>query len=344
MYSTRFNLNLTNGNKLLNLIKSLLTKNHLTLDPQIETFILVYNEQDNLVACGGLAGNIIKCVAIDAEYQGEGLALILCTELVNLAYELGRTNLFIYTKPEYEKLFKACGFYSISHAYPNVVLLENSATRLAKQCQIWSNLRVCGEKIGAIVMNANPFTLGHRYLIEKALQQCEHLHLFVVGEDASKIPYRDRFALVQQGIADLKHITLHQGSDYIISQATFPSYFLKEKGMADELYLELDLRLFREKIAPALGITHRFVGNEPFCAVTAEYNRQMYYWLSIAAMDSNPIKVVELERLTCHGQAISASQVRQLWQQQNWEALNSLVPVTTLDYLQQHSVNNCQSI
>ncbi|EFA28598.1 ABC transporter, ATP-binding protein, partial [Haemophilus influenzae HK1212] len=38
---------------------------------------------------------------------------------------------------------------------------------------------------GSIVMNANPFTLGHRYLIEQALQQCDHLHLFIVGEDAS---------------------------------------------------------------------------------------------------------------------------------------------------------------
>lgn len=103
--------------------------------------------------------------------------LQLATELVNLAYELGQHELFIYTKPEYEKLFQHCGFYLIAEAKPNVVLLENSRTRLAKQRDRWAQMRVAGEKIGAIVMNANPFTLGHRYLVEQALSQCEHLHM-----------------------------------------------------------------------------------------------------------------------------------------------------------------------
>ncbi len=323
-----------NSKKLARII-SFLQQNELTLDTQIEQFVVAFDEQEQIVASAGLAGNIIKCVAIENRCRGEGLALKLATEIINLAYELGRSTLFIYTKPEYEILFTSCGFYPISTAYPNVVLMENSATRLQKQCQKWREMRIQGDKIGAIVMNANPFTLGHRYLIEQALAQCDHLHLFVVGENASQFSYQDRFQLVKEGIADLTHITLHSGSDYIISRATFPNYFLKDKGLTDDLYLELDLKLFRQHIAPALAITHRFVGTEPLCAVTAEYNRKMHYWLAQAEMSSPNIEVIELERKTYQNEPISASRVRQLLKEQKWSDLVHFVPATTLHFLTQ---------
>lgn len=314
-------------------IKQFLAKNQLRFDEQILSFILAYNEQDELVACGGIAPKIIKCVAIDERYRGEGFALQLATELTHLAYELGYPNLFIYTKPEYELFFQACGFYTLVQAYPNMVLLENSASRLKKQVKKWQSMAVAGERIGAIVMNANPFTLGHRYLIEQALAQCDHLHLFIVGENASQFSYQDRFNLVQQGIADLERITLHAGSDYIISRATFPSYFIKEQGLVEDLYVEIDLKLFRQAIAPALNITHRFVGSEPFCAVTAEYNRNMHLWLEQAEMAAPKIEVVEIERKDYGELAISASAVRALYAEQQWEMLGYLVPPTTFAFL-----------
>lgn len=315
-------------------IQAFLAKNDLKQDAQIEYFIVGYDDLHQIVVCGGLAGNIIKCVAIDESQRGHGVALGLITELVNLAYELNRTHLFIYTKPEYEKLFNACGFYTISDAYPYVVLLENSATRLQKQCEKWHIMQVSGQNIGAIVMNANPFTLGHRYLIEQALQQCDHLHLFVVGEDASQFSYENRFALIKQGIADLENVTLHSGSDYIISRATFPDYFLKDQKITHDSYFAVDLKLFRQYIAPALNINCRFVGTEPTCAITAEYNRQMRYWLTEAKMRAPAIKVIEIPRKTLNDTAISASLVRKLLADKNWEELANLVPATTLNYLQ----------
>ena len=325
---------LSTAHKDLSAIREFLAKNELNLDAQIEYFIVGYDEAQQIAVCGGLAGNIIKCVAIDESQRGNGVALQLGTELVNLAYELHRPQLFIYTKPEYEKLFNACGFYTISDAYPYVVLLENSATRLQKQCEKWRAVRVSGQHIGAIVMNANPFTLGHRYLIEQALQQCDHLHLFVVGEDASQFSYEERFTLTQQGIADLTNITLHSGSDYIISRVTFPDYFLKDQKITDDSYFAVDLKLFRRYIAPALGINRRFVGTEPTCAVTAEYNRQMFYWLMEAEMDAPKIDVIEIPRKTINGQAISASVVRKLLAEKHWTALAEFVPSSTLNYLQ----------
>ncbi|WGE90065.1 [citrate (pro-3S)-lyase] ligase [Actinobacillus arthritidis] len=321
-----------NSKKMAEII-AFLAQNNLSLDKQIEAFVLAYNEQDQIVACGGLAGNIIKCVAISETYRGEGLALKLASELIDLAYSYQRSELFIFTKPEYESLFHACGFYTISTAYPHVVLLENSRTRLTKQCEKWHNNKVVGDKIGAIVMNANPFTLGHRYLIEQALNQCDHLYVFVVEEEGSQFSYQDRFYLVKQGTCDLEHLTLLQSSPYIISRATFPDYFLKERGVVEASFLEIDLRLFRQYIAPALGITHRFVGTEPLCAVTAEYNRKMRYWLQEAEMESPTIQVVEIVRKEENQQPISASNVRKLYAQQRWDELEALLPASTLTFL-----------
>lgn len=331
MYFTR----VAKNSSKLTAIRIFLEENGLRLDECIAQFVVVLDEHERILACGGISGNIIKCIAIKPDMRGSGIVLQLATELVNLAYELGQHELFIYTKPEYEKLFQHCGFYLIAEAKPNVVLLENSRTRLAKQRDRWAQMRVAGEKIGAIVMNANPFTLGHRYLVEQALSQCEHLHLFVVGEDASQFSYHDRFQLIQQGLADLSHLTIHPGSNYIISRATFPDYFLKDRGLADSLYLEFDLKLFRQQIAPSLGITHRFVGTEPHCAVTREYNRQMHYWLTEAEMSADKITVVEIERKSCDGEPISASRVRALLSQHDWQAIEKLVPASTFAFLKQ---------
>lgn len=317
-----------------------LAENELKLDEQIECFILAYNDDETLIACAGLAKNIIKCVAISEDCRGEGVALKLITEVVNLAYEQQQSELFIFTKPEYEHLFQDCGFYPISSAYPHVVLMENSATRLQKQCQQWQKQRVEGKKIGSIVMNANPFTLGHRYLIEQALKQCDHLHLFVVEENASLFSYQERFSLVEQGIKDLERITLHNSSPYIISRATFPDYFIKEQGIVNSAYLEIDLRIFRQHIAPALNITHRFVGTEPICAVTAEYNKNMHYWLQHAEMASAKIEVVELERKHINATPISASLVRKLYLKEAWNELIPLVPQSTLEFLKTKGCNS----
>ena len=78
-----------------------------------------------------------------------------------------------------------------------------------------------------------------------------------------------------EGVKDLDRVILHQTSDYIISAATFPTYFMKEKTEAGKANCRLDLELFGKRIAPELHITKRFVGTEPNCAVTDCYNVTM---------------------------------------------------------------------
>lgn len=320
-------------NKKIAAITQFLRENDLSIDTTVEVFITVTRD-DRLIACGGIAGNIIKCVAISESARGEGLALTLATELINLAYERQCTHLFIYTKSQNEALFRQCGFYTLACVPGVMVLMENSATRLERYASYLTTLRHDGDKIGCIVMNANPFTRGHRYLIQKAAQQCNWLHVFLVKEDTSRFPYEDRLALVRAGTDDIPGVTVHRGSEYMISRATFPCYFIKEQSVINHCYTEIDLQIFRQHLAPALGITHRFVGTEPYCKVTSGYNRDMRRLLADPAVCAPPIELVEIERLQYQGMAISASWVRQLLVKKDLATIELLVPEATRAYLQ----------
>ncbi|MDA3134309.1 [citrate (pro-3S)-lyase] ligase [Atlantibacter subterraneus] len=320
-------------NKKIARITQFLRENDLSIDTTVEIFITV-TRNEHLIACGGLAGNIIKCVAIDESVRGEGLALTLATELINLAYERFCTQLFIYTKTQNEALFRQCGFFTLARVPGVMVLMENNATRLQQYASYLTTLRRDGNKIGCIVMNANPFTRGHRYLVQRAAAQCDWLHLFLVKEDTSRFPYEDRLALVRAGTADIEKLTVHRGSEYLISRATFPCYFIKEQSVINHCYTEIDLQIFRNHLAPALGITHRFVGTEPFCKVTASYNADMRRILQDPTNPAPPVQLVEIERLQYHGIAISASWVRKLLVKRDFATIELLVPDATARYLQ----------
>ncbi len=321
----------TNSRKMAGVIAFLAIMG-LGVDADVEFFTVVY-DSDKVIACGGLAGNTLKSIAVDDDYQGYGLSTRLLTELVTHAYDMGRYNLFIYTKPENYQMFHNAGFYQLTSVKNRVILLENSKTRLQNYCNKLALLRRSGDKIGSIVMNANPFTKGHHYLIEQAATQCDWVHLFVVKEDRSFFTYEDRLNMIRTGVEAFPNVIVHPGSDYIISRATFPSYFLKDDGVINYCHTAVDLQMFRTYIAPALGITHRFVGTEPVCTVTRFYNQQMHQWLTTPSLEHAPITLIELPRCEKAQQPISASLVRHLLFNNQWQELSKLVPTTTYDYL-----------
>ena len=180
---------------------------------------------------------------------------------------------------------------------------------------------------GCIVMNCNPFTLGHRYLIEQAAKQVERLYVMVVKEDCSLFAYTERKAMVEQGVADIENVNVIDGSDYAISRATFPTYFLKRLDDAADTQMLLDLDLFRRHIAPALGATVRFVGTEPTDQLTRRYNQLMHEALK---------DVRETARLEKDGNAVSASRVRKAMEEGDMNTIRQLVPPTTLPYIIAH--------
>lgn len=313
-------------------VRLLLAQCDLDMEEGIETFVLGRAGR-RLVACAGLEHNIVKCVATAPEFRGESLSLTLMSEIIHLALERGHHHLFLYTHPKNVSFFEGCGFYELAEVPGYVSLMENTPVGIKGYCRQLAMQRREGAKIGCIVMNANPFTLGHQYLVRLAAAQCDWLHLFVVREDVSLFSYRDRFALVAGGVAGIPRLTLHHGSEYMVSRATFPDYFFKEKGMVGDCCTAIDLKLFRDYIAPALGVTHRFVGTEPFCATTRKYNDDMKYWLQNAPSRSTPVQVVEVPRTQCAGVPISASEVRRLMRAGNYAHIADLVPHDTLSLL-----------
>ena len=79
--------------------------------------------------------------------------------------------------------------------------MENRKDGFSSYLDQLARSRVEAPKVAAIVMNANPFTLGHQYLVEKAAAENDLVHLFMVSEDASLFPYAVRKKLIQEGTA-----------------------------------------------------------------------------------------------------------------------------------------------
>ena len=184
------------------------------------------------------------------------------------------------------------------------------------------------QRIGSIVMNCNPFTLGHRYLIEESSKKCDWLYIFVVEENRSVFPFTDRFELVKQGTADLKNVIVLSSGNFIISQVTFQAYFQKEEKTDVVIDASQDINLFAAKIAPTLGISVRFAGEEPLDNITNQYNATMKRILPRFGIDFEVIS-----RKESSGTPISASRVRALLVEKRFDEIKQIVPITTYCYL-----------
>ncbi|MDR0786169.1 MAG: hypothetical protein LBE74_09895 [Treponema sp.] len=191
-------------------------------------------------------------------------------------------------------------------------------------------------KIGAIVMNCNPFTLGHRYLVEYAAQRVKYLYIFAVEENKSIFPFKDRFELIKQGVSDMPNVTVLPSGKFIISSLTFVDYFNKSEIQDRVIDPSQDVRLFAEEIAPALGVTVRFAGEEPLDKVTRQYNEAMG-----RILPEYGIAFEEIPRMETDGEVVSASRVRALLEEGAWAEvagrLERLVPKTTLNYLEKQA-------
>ena len=283
----------------------------LTYEGEAEyTVLLLDDETDAVVGTGSLCGSVLKYIAVSEAMQGEGGAASIVSELVRHAYTCGRRKLFLFTKPQNEYLFRSLGFFRLAAT-------ENYLDSLEKGRGVQ----------GAIVANCNPFTLGHKYLMETAAAQVDSLHVFILSENSAEnaeFSAEARFELVKKGTKHIKNLLLHRSGDYIISHSTFPTYFIKDKADAGRINADLDLTLFGSAIAPALGITKRFVGTEPFCAVTRAYNERMKQILP-----KYGVEVIEIPRIG----GISASLVRKAMAEGNLELVSKIVPETTMEYI-----------
>jgi [citrate (pro-3S)-lyase] ligase len=278
---------------------------------------------DRLVATGSLVRNIIQGVAVREEYDGEGLTSKILTSLLRHASERGLWHLFLFTKTDSAPRFEAMGFRTVAAAASSSLLewgrpgIEEFLARLADRA---GN---DGRSASCVVVNCNPFTLGHKYLIEQAAAASDRLYVLVVKEDVSEFPFDVRFRLVSEGVSGIGGVIVESGGDYAVSGATFPSYFTREEDLASA-HAELDLEIFASRIAPVLRVTRRFVGEEPFSGVTRVYNDTMK-----RVLPRHGIQVTELKRLEILGEPVSASRVRRFLGEGRIEEARELVPPCT---------------
>lgn len=311
--------------RMLAQVDALLVENGITRDANLDYICAMVDEENRVIATGSCFGATLRCFAVSQQHQGEGLLNEVVSHLMEYQMARGYTHLFLYTKIKSAKFFQSLGFYEIARVDGTLVFMENRRNGFPSYLSRLEKTARPGVS-GAIVMNANPFTLGHQYLVETAAGRCDTLHLFLLSEDASLVPFGVRKQLVQAGTAHLKNVVLHDSGPYIISNATFPSYFLKDDSAVIQGHAKLDLAIF-VRIARALGVTVRFVGEEPTSQVTGLYNEIM-----AAQLPENGIDCVILPRKEALGKAISASTVRAALQAGDWQTLSQLVPQTTLDY------------
>jgi [citrate (pro-3S)-lyase] ligase len=299
----------------------------LDYDEQIEYTVNLVDGDGTIVATGSVQSNVLKCIAVSDKHQGLGLSARIITCLMNYASEKGHHHLFLFTKPKNKFMFSELGFYKIIEN-KDVLLMENKRNGIQAYVGGLERPENNSGVIGAIIANCNPFTNGHRYLIEQASKQCDTLHLFVLSEDRSVFSTDVRYRLVQEGVKDLTNVILHHTSDYLISSAVFPTYFIKDKKQAADANCELDVRIFCEFFAKELGITKRFVGTEPFCPVTSGYNQQMK-----KVFPEYGIELVEIQRKEMEETPISASFVRKCMAEKDYETIKKIVPQSTYDYI-----------
>lgn len=304
--------------------QALIESQGLRFESDLEDLVSLY-DSGRMIGCGARSGCVLKMLALDPDHQGTSALGDLVTQLTLSGLKAGHDTLFIYTSPQSAASFQALGFRLLATHGPAALLEHGPGLEayLARHAHL-----VAPGRNGAVVVNGNPFSLGHLHLVRTAAAQVDRLYVFVVREDRSLFPFEARFRLAREATANLPNVTVLDTGRYAVSAATFPSYFLRRLDEAAEAQMGLDLRLFAQRIAPAFHVVTRFAGEEPLCATTAAYNRVM-----AEVLPEHGLRWVEVPRLEASGGPISATRIRRAFASNDVDTLRLLVPPTTLDFL-----------
>ena len=319
-------MNETKYNAWLNLLKD----SDLEPDSHMTVTALLWDD-DKLAATGSRCENILKCFAVDKSYQGEGLTASIITALKKDAFSHGLDHLFLYTKPGNKDMFTSLFFYIIAET-DNVVLMENRKNGINAFLDKIQVEETDGIN-GSIVMNCNPFTRGHQHLIETAAKECDNLYVFVVSEDKSRFSANDRIEMVRLGTKHLSNVKVLPTGPYLISSATFPTYFLKDRENVEKIKCVADIEIFTKYYVPRFRIQRRYVGTEPLSQMTNQYNETLRQLLPLKG-----IEFIEIPRLETLNQPISASKVRELIDLGEAEMLKEFLPDSTYIYLKNKGI------
>ncbi|MBN1233226.1 MAG: [citrate (pro-3S)-lyase] ligase [Candidatus Coatesbacteria bacterium] len=311
-------------------LKVFLSSFDLVYEDSVDYTILILDNENEIIAAGSLFRNILKGLAVNQDYQGDQLIDYLVSHLISVAKEKGYYHYFIFTSPQMAESFKYLGFNEIARAEQMAVLLEYGNQNIENYYSIMKEKTSADYSLegAGIVVNCNPFTNGHRYLIEYASQREKRVHVFVLEEDLSTFPFETRLMLVREGTKDLGNVFVHPGGSYIISSAIFPAYFLKTEDAKTLAQAKLDVKIFANYVMRIFNLSARYVGEEPYCMVTSCYNKAMMEELLPLGK-----KLIIIPRKQISGEVISASHVRKALRENDFTKIASLVPETTLKFL-----------
>jgi [citrate (pro-3S)-lyase] ligase len=305
-------------------VKNLLLQNNLSFDDNVTQTIGIY-ENDIMIATGSLDSNVIKMIAVDLTHQGENLTAMILSYLMSILNDRGIQKYFLFTTPKNKTFFLN---YNFSMVYENdsIVMLENSFnTIIERLTRLKQSITLNRGTTAAIVMNCNPVTQGHLYLIEKCASQNDNVLIFLVEENKSVFPYDVRYELLKKSIKHLNNVHILPSTPYIISTATFPTYFLKETSERSYAYMNLDISIFQKYFIPIFSIDFRYVGSEPLDPATNQYNETMKKILKD--------KLVVIERLRNKQDVVSASLIRKLAKEKKYEIIKLYTPLATYKFL-----------
>ena len=292
----------------IELVRQFLASQDLTLDKNLDT-TLYLSENSKIIGTISKSKSVIKCVAVDDSYKGENLTGMLLNKIVE---KMNLENIYSYqlfTKPKYEQLFKSLGFNLIAKGTDAIILekgiydIYSTIENMKKD--IVNNLGPINptSNIGAIVMNANPFTLGHQYLIEEASKRHDKVIVFLLSEDLSEFSFEERMSLAYLGTSRFENVYIVPSSIYMVSNLTFPQYFIKDESKKNMAAAELDAIIFKDYFMKFLYIKKRYVGSE-----TKDYMVQYNNILKSILKDD----LVEIKRIENNENVVSASLVRSL--------------------------------
>ncbi len=304
---------------------------------EVECTMIVYNLKGELVGTGSHLGRILKYVAVAPKFRDTTAFALIVTYMTEKLLKIYK-HTFVFTRPENSVRFCGLGYTLIATAEPLFAVLEFGFESIFTYQEYLKTLLVPvkSDDVAAIVVNCNPFTIGHKFLIEKASNENELVYLFVVEEDLSAFPFSVRWELIRKGIGQLKNVVMVRGGMYIVSGTIFPSYFLKNEMISDVMQkqAELDVRIFANYVVPVLGIKKRYVGTELYCATTAAYNQAMK-----SILPAYGVEVIEVRRKAVgSGEEnslgfISASKIREAIKSDKLNEVLEFLPDSTRDYL-----------
>lgn len=302
----------------------LLESLHLSMDNHVSSTYNLYDDHE-MIGTISTHENVIKMIGVVPNRQGEQLTSILLQHVIRHFEELQINKYFLFTKPENKHLFMGYPF-SLVYETDQLVLFENKLYPISDHLlSLKLTLKPKHGERAAIVMNCNPITNGHLYLIETCAKEMNDVIIFLVEENKSVFPFEIRYQLVKKATRHLKNVHVVKSTPYIISTATFPTYFLKELSDISKAYMTLDISIFKHYFFPMFELSYRYVGTEPKDLTTEAYNEVMKKILG------EKLKIIP--RKSHHEEIISASIVRQLMQEKKYKDIKPLVPKATFHFL-----------